>query len=115
MPVTAIDRHLRAPEASSANCRQKVADPGAAEPYGQAASGPLQGHGPGRRSVSARPGPGPSERARSASPGAGLNADDRRPVRTYEAADHPQPWNERAMLPVSMDIRTDQGHLGKVS
>jgi len=44
-----------------------------------------------------------------------MNGEVTRPVRTYEAAQQPKPWNERAMLPVSMDIRTDQGHLGKVS
>jgi hypothetical protein len=36
-------------------------------------------------------------------------------VRTYEARYHFVPWNVCPTLPVSMDIRTDQGHLGKVS
>lgn len=43
---------------------------------------------------------------------------NRRPVdsvRTYEAWSHQEPWNLMTSLPVSMDIRTDQGHLGKVS
>lgn len=65
-----------------------------------------------RRDRTGRGGPGV---APTPAPGTGLNGDDIHPVRTYEAEAHPQPWNERAMLPVSMDIRTDQGHLGKVS
>lgn len=36
-------------------------------------------------------------------------------VRTHKDRSVPEPWNETAVLAVSMDIRTDQGHLGKVS
>ncbi|GDY65105.1 hypothetical protein SAV14893_044980 [Streptomyces avermitilis] len=57
----------------------------------------------------------PSPSGLGASPRAGVNGGATHPVRTYEAAEQSKPWNERAVLPVSMDIRTDQGHLGKVS
>lgn len=70
------------------------------------------GAGPAGEDMTGR---GVTGAAPTPSPGTGLNGDDIPPVRTYEAEAHPQPWNERAMLPVSMDIRTDQGHLGKVS
>jgi hypothetical protein len=36
-------------------------------------------------------------------------------VRTHEAAELPMVWNQSPQFAVSMDIRTDQGHLGKVS
>lgn len=44
-----------------------------------------------------------------------MNTRERPSVRTYEALDPPEPWNLPGVLPVSMEIRTEQGHLGKVS
>lgn len=44
-----------------------------------------------------------------------VNAPALTAVRTYETHRYPKLWNSGAALPVSMDIRTDQGHLGKVS